>query len=154
MSYLTLQYSLATPGIDHGTLRLVALKPAVTLTGAQSPTQSRVHARVPSKNLSHARGSARDKGLRLTKRGRLIITLLVLTFLVPLVSAAASTDNSPQAQEVLVHVVAPGETLWEIAQGNKAPDDGIWEAVSKIKRLNRLETSALHVGQTILLPSG
>lgn len=97
-----------------------------------------------------------NAGLRLTRRGRVFVALVVLLFLVPMVSAAASVGvPSPTALLPTVeHVVAPGETLWEIAQYSKAANVGIGDAVSQIKRLNHLKTSDLHIGQTIVLPSG
>ena len=90
---------------------------------------------------------------RLTRRGRLIITVLLLTLIVPVVSAAADVVKQPQPVEVVLHVVAPGETLWEIAQATKPPGKGIWDEITNIKRLNDLPTSALSTGQTILLPA-
>jgi len=91
--------------------------------------------------------------LRLTRRGRLVVTLLILMLIIPVVSAgaAAVADQLGTPQAVIVHTVAPGETLWEIAQAHKKPSVGTWDAIAQIKRLNHIDTSDLYVGQTILI---
>jgi len=94
--------------------------------------------------------------LRLTRRGRLILTLFALAITVPVVTAAAASLGEADArpQEVMVHVVAPGETLWGIARDQRKPGENTRDVVAKIQRFNQLKTTALYQGQTILLQAG
>ena len=56
--------------------------------------------------------------LRLTARGRAVLWILaaVAVALVTLIGSQASADGPVAAQEVVRHVVQPGETLWQIAE--------------------------------------
>ena len=94
--------------------------------------------------------------LRLTRRGRLVtaaatVLIAVLT-LVGVVSRAGSlheTSPVPASAPAQV-VVAPGETLWSIAE-RVAPDRDPRTVVAGIQRLNDLPTADVRAGQTLLL---
>jgi LysM domain len=94
--------------------------------------------------------------LRLTRRGRLVTavaTLLIAGFtLVGVASRAGSlaeTAPVPASAPAQV-VVAPGETLWSIAQ-RVAPDRDPRTVVAGIQRLNDMPTADVHAGQTLVL---
>ena len=94
--------------------------------------------------------------LRLTRRGRLVTAaatvLIAALTLVGVVSRAGSlreTAPVPASAPVRV-VVAPGETLWSIAE-RVAPDRDPRPVVAGIQRLNDLPTPDVHAGQTLLL---
>jgi LysM domain len=94
--------------------------------------------------------------LRLTRRGRLVTaaaTLLIAVLtLVGVVSRAGSLRESapvPASAPAQV-VVAPGETLWSIAE-RVAPDRDPRTVVAGIQRLNDLPTAAVRAGQTLRL---
>ena len=94
--------------------------------------------------------------LRLTRRGRLVtaaVTVLIAALtLVGVVSRAGSlreTAPLPASAPVQV-VVAPGETLWSIAE-RVAADRDPRPVVAGIQRLNDLPTPDVHAGQTLLL---
>jgi LysM repeat protein len=91
------------------------------------------------------------KSFRLTRRGRVLATVMILSFTVPVLSAAAKSTDQGEPMEVELHVVAPGDTLWGIAAATKEPGQDIRSAISEIKKLNQLQTSTIYVGQTILL---
>ncbi len=59
----------------------------------------------------------------------------------PLEGVSPTSGNAPQKRWVQ-HVVQPGETLWGIAQLYKTK-------VAIIKQINKLETDAIHEGQTL-----
>jgi hypothetical protein len=94
--------------------------------------------------------------LRLTRRGRLVTaaaTLLIAVLtLVGVVSRVGSLDESAQvpASAPAQVVVAPGETLWSIAE-RVAPHRDPRTVVAGIQRLNGLPTADVHVGQTLVL---
>jgi hypothetical protein len=94
--------------------------------------------------------------LRLTRRGRLVsfatALLIAGVTLVGVASRAGSLHETaavPASVPAQV-VVAPGETLWSIAQ-RVAPDRDPRTVVAGIQRLNGLRTAEVHAGQTLVL---
>jgi hypothetical protein len=94
--------------------------------------------------------------LRLTRRGRLVTAaatvLIAALTLVGVVSRAGSlreTAPVPASAPAQV-VVAPGETLWSIAE-RVAPDRDPRTVVAGIQRINDLPTPDVRAGQTLLL---
>jgi hypothetical protein len=94
--------------------------------------------------------------LRLTRRGRLVATLVLLAgFLaggVLLAGGLASAGTEPGAAATAQRViVAPGETLWGIAE-REAPGTDPRDTVAEILELNHLQSSAVEAGSVLLLP--
>ena len=96
--------------------------------------------------------------LRLTRRGRLVtaaatvlIASLTVVGVVSRAGALRETAPVPASAPAQV-VVAPGETLWSIAE-RIAPDRDPRTVVADIQRLNRLPTATVRAGQTLLLRS-
>lgn len=94
---------------------------------------------------------------RLSRRGRLLITLMVsaaaLTLAVVLatsVSAAAPQIDAPQINHVTT--VSVGQTLSEVAAAH-LPGLPINEAVARIQLANDLNTSQVRAGQSLLIPA-
>jgi LysM domain len=94
--------------------------------------------------------------LRLTRRGRLVtaaMTLLiaVLTLVGVVSRAPALRETAPvPASAPAQVVVAPGETLWSMAE-RVAPDRDPRTVVAGIRRLNDLPTADVRAGQTLRL---
>jgi hypothetical protein len=117
-----------------------------------SPTRVRPGLRGPGPD----HGRLGLDGLRLTRRGRVV--LIVLAFLVSLplvgVGGRAIADKPSTPLEVTVHTVAPGDTLWGFARRIVEPGQDIRDVVARLSDLNELTSGALTVGQTIVLPKG
>lgn len=115
------------------------------------------------------RGSARASGpspaaqaprpagpsTRLTARGRLavvaaLVLLLFAAFSLGRTGAQGSTELPPRAQ-LEQTTVAPGDTLWAVAQ-RIAPGQDPRPVVDQIRRLNDLSGGSLQAGQQLLLP--
>ena len=94
--------------------------------------------------------------LRLTARGRAVLWILAaaVVVLVTLISSQASADGPTAAQEVVRHVVQPGETLWQIAESVAAPSEDVRDVVVDLVRLNELPEAGLMAGQVIVVPAG
>ena len=98
---------------------------------------------------------APHSGVRLTRRGRVVLVLAMLT--VALLAFVLGRAGSSQAATPQAHVpyaqttVHAGETLWSVAQ-RVAPGRDPREVIAQISRLNHLSTSAVQVGQQLLLP--
>lgn len=100
--------------------------------------------------------------LRLTRRGRFVLTTI---FAVPLAAlvlatalnggmATASSDVSTGSIEAGTFeyvTVQAGQSLWELAE-SIAPSTDPRDVISDIVRLNQLENSELHPGDQIAIP--
>ena len=93
-------------------------------------------------------------GLRLTRRGRVVVTIVagVLAGAVVLVSQDANAGEGGGAVPVETRTVVTGETLWEIAGEYAAPGEDVREVVDQIMDLNGLTGSGLLAGQELLVP--
>lgn len=93
--------------------------------------------------------------LHLTRRGRLVVVLLGLAVVLvtSLVATQATAGGPVSAPEVERYVVAPGDTLWEIATGVARPGEDVRDVVHEIEQLNRMSSAGLLAGQEILLPA-
>ncbi len=99
-------------------------------------------------------------GLRITRRGRLALVLaLALTMAALMIGAVlqlgtpaqAAPDGSTGAVTRSV-VVAPGETLWDIARDVR-PGADPRETVHRIQELNGLTTVTVWAGQPLIVPA-
>ena len=93
---------------------------------------------------------------RLTRRGRLVVTVLVLVALSALLVAGAasvSARTTAAAEPATVEVVVqPGQTLWELAE-EVAPEADPREVVHAIRELNGLSGSSVLPGQPLTVPT-
>jgi LysM repeat protein len=108
---------------------------------------------------SQALGGAVRSRLRLTKRGRAVLTTLaaipVALFAISLVlgsGGAAAEVDAPSNVGLSYLTVADGESLWRIAE-SIAPASDPREVISEIMRLNGLEDSTVTPGQRLALPA-
>lgn len=105
---------------------------------------------------STRRGVApRTSGVRLTRRGRLVLlglflglALVVLTILGGQ-SAATREPGQPVATRTIV--VGEGDTLWGIASGIAEPGE-VRETIHYIEELNALSSPSLKQGQELAVP--
>jgi nucleoid-associated protein YgaU len=103
------------------------------------------------------RGSAVQPALRLTRRGRLVVTAgmtlaaSVVATVVMLGLGSPAVEASVPATAATTHTVLAGESLWSIA-GVIAGSGDMAAAVYEIKRINGLSSSELHPGQVLVLP--
>jgi hypothetical protein len=118
---------------------------------AARPVASPAHAPAEERTLAGRLGLA---GLRLTRRGRVVLVLLAMLVLAPMVTwGATAVASSPgEPTEVRVHAVQPGETLWGFAQEVAKPGEDVRHAVGRLQDLNEMSTGTLRVGELLLLP--
>ena len=93
-------------------------------------------------------------GVRLTRRGRLVLLalLLALTGLVGVLLAASTGEAASPAGPAPTVVVQPGDTLWSIA-ARYAPGPDPFGTIEQIRQMNRLDGYTVHAGETLVLPS-
>ncbi|HYX61110.1 MAG TPA: LysM peptidoglycan-binding domain-containing protein [Streptosporangiaceae bacterium] len=99
--------------------------------------------------------------LRLTRRGRVVVTLaaaLLVTMVSLLLAGVAQATNhgpSPRAarQNLVQVVVRPGQTLWSVAE-SADPDQDTRVVVRQIVDLNSLSGPTVQAGQQLWVPRG
>ena len=77
----------------------------------------------------------------------LIASLIALILLLGIFTLTPSTEGK---QEPITHIVAPGETLWEIAREYR-PNEDVRKVVWEIRKENGIGPM-LKVGQEIRIP--
>lgn len=120
------------------------------------PTAGRARSRHLVVVPAAARLSAPSVGhLRLTRRGRLAITLVVAVLLaaVAVVGARAAWAAPTSAPATATVTVLPGQTLWQIASSS-APGADPRDAIIEIRELNGLTGSQVFAGQVLTVPAG
>lgn len=112
----------------------------------RDPVRPRPVRRVPGGR--GAPGGRRSR-VRLTRRGRLVVTVLVMllaTGVGLLISTSGRAASPPQAVRV-----QPGDTLWSIADRYAGSHDPVGE-IEQIRHLNHLSGSTIYPGQILLVP--
>lgn len=93
--------------------------------------------------------------LRLTRRGRLVVTLVLTAMIVAafvvLGGASMATREGGTPVQVRVIEVEQGQTLWGIASEASGSGD-VREMVYRIRELNSLPDSSLVEGQELAVP--
>lgn len=141
MSTLTLTAgAVRTPAGSARRPRAVRLPGAVRLTAARGRGVS----------------AARPASLHLTRRGRLVLLLVALAIAFGGSAAATRAEAGGPASAPVVerYVVAPGDTLWEIAAGLAKPGEDVRDVVRELQVLNKLASGGLTAGQELVLPVG
>jgi len=125
-----------------------------TMSLAAAPSVLRAAPRAVRPAASAA-GAPAPAPLRLTRRGRVVLGLLV-TLILGLgglwLANGATADAPVGAQVVTVRTVGAGESLWAIASSVTAPGEDVRDALREIARLNHLTDSSLAAGQQLVVP--
>lgn len=93
--------------------------------------------------------------VRLTRRGRLLVLIMVLACLAGLflLSAGRSEAGSQASVATTTRVVVqPGQTLWQVA-AEAMPGTDTREAITHIRELNALTSSVVRPGQALVVPA-
>ena len=101
--------------------------------------------------------SRRSGGVRLTRRGRVVVLglafVVVAMAAVWLASGSAAGPTSGGEPTVEIVTVAPGDTLWGIASdAAAATGEDIDDVMEHIKQLNALDGSSVDAGQELRIP--
>lgn len=128
---------------------------AVTWTTGWEPRAPRGGVRAGSAHQSVRSAGTAPASLRLTRRGRVVISLVALAAALgaALSTQSAAADAPVDALPVTTHTVTAGETLWEIAGTITEPGQDRRDVVDRLVELNGLPSAALQVGQQILVPA-
>ncbi|GIP32632.1 LysM peptidoglycan-binding domain-containing protein [Paenibacillus sp. J2TS4] len=92
---------------------------------------------------------------------KIIIRILLLSVLVfgfisasyQFIFPAYAVDERTEAMAIRKEIdVAPGDTLWSIANKHAPEGEDVRAYLSKIKKMNQLKSVVLHEGQLLYLP--
>lgn len=100
--------------------------------------------------------------LRITRRGRVVLAILLIAPLIALALAfapgspwsagAAIAGSEPSAVDFQYVTVEPGQSLWQLAE-SIAPGADPRDVISDLVRLNGLEGSIVHPGERLAIPA-
>ena len=104
----------------------------------------------------HANPFGSQSTVKLSRRGRLARTIVVLSLAVVMVAGFAATSganvagstSSEPSYEIVV--VAPGETLWSVAAAYASGD--VQGLIKEIREVNNLKGYDLQAGQRLRVP--
>lgn len=97
------------------------------------------------------------RAVRLTRRGRLLIVLVLAGLLLAAFSlgragSSQAASHAGPSTPLVSTTVHRGETLWAVAQ-RVAPGVDPREVVAQLQRLNHLNSSSLQAGQQLVVPA-
>ena len=145
-------------------LRLVADDGRLVPQPPDQPARVRrepVRSAAPRQAAAPGRAAAR-RPLRLTRRGRLVVTatavLLVAAVSMTLAGVAQATGHSagtsaPAREGVTKVLVRPGQNLWSLAE-RYAPNADTRQVIQEILQLNSMSTDQVQPGQVLWMPRG
>ena len=99
--------------------------------------------------------SADEAPLRLTRRGRAVVTVLALAlsgmaFVLGSHAAAGATSDATVER----YVVRTGDTLWDIAASSRAAGESVQHQVRELVRVNGMSGTHVDAGQELVVPRG
>lgn len=83
----------------------------------------------------------------------LLGTLAVTAIVIGLALLASAASEPAVPDRTIVVEVAPGETLWELAE-RVAPGSPTQQVVDRIRELNGIHGITIHPGQPLIVPDG
>lgn len=135
--------------------------PAVRVLHVAAPADATTSADVASVSavgLVPEAARVRRSTVRLTRRGRLTVTLTFLALVLAAMVAVGSTWASAslsggESEPVKVVVVQPGDTLYDLASSVSEPGE-VRDMVHRIQELNSLPSATIAEGQELAVPRG
>ena len=127
----------------------------VTVSGVPASYMSEVEK--TSRSGVSTRGSIRSRfNWHFARSLFFLLAFLILFSGFTLVQASASNDQviTASSSNELIVSIDSGDTLWEIAKSYKKDSMDTRDAVHFIRKANRLSSSELSVGQSLIIPSG
>jgi hypothetical protein len=132
--------------------------PSGTSTGQHQAQEGNDMSTIAIADMQHTAAPTARTRLRLTRRGRAVLTtlaavpvLLGVGFAVLNGGQASAGDHQASVRFETV-TVQPGETLWQLAE-ETAPNTDPRDFVQDVVALNALDGSAIQAGQELAIPA-
>ena len=133
---------------------MTMVTPARTLRTANVPAPRSAHTQVSAAAQSGIRAGAAHDSVRLTRRGRLAVSIASIVLAAfagaAVVTMATGTDVSASSTAV-TYTVQPGDTLWGIA-ARVHPGADRRDTVATLLRLNPSAAGGVSAGQVLREP--
>jgi len=94
----------------------------------------------------------RPTHLRLSRRGRLAVTLVVVAAVLALTIVVAAGSGAAEPVVQGTATVSAGQTLSEVA-AQQLPGLPVPDGVARLQLVNHLTSTQIHAGQILLLPA-
>ena len=92
--------------------------------------------------------------IRIVNRRKFIRSTAILIFLLLALFNISVAKSNKEEAEIIDYTISRGETLWSIAEENKAEKEDIRQYIYDIKKLNNMTDSAVYEGQIIQIKKG
>lgn len=109
---------------------------------------------------SDSRDFRNDVRLRLTTRGRVVVTLLVAAVLIAAALAIGffagvptASAGSNSAMSYTSVTVGEGDNLWDVVQPHAPAGHDVRDYILLVQEVNDLESTVVHPGQVLELPA-
>ena len=91
---------------------------------------------------------------KLTNKKRFIIIVCVLVSVIISTTILITKRPEGKSEEIYNEIIIKyGDTLWDIAVEISDGSIDVRKMVSEIRKINNMETSDLHIGQLVKIPS-
>lgn len=92
--------------------------------------------------------------MRIVNKFKFIRSTTILVFLLLALFNISVAKSNKEEAEIVDYTISRGETLWSIAEENKAEKEDIRQYIYDIKKLNNMTDSAVYENQTIKIKKG
>lgn len=92
--------------------------------------------------------------MRIVNKFKFIRSTAILIFLLLALFNISIAKSNKEEAEIIDYTISRGETLWSIAEENKAEKEDIRQYIYDIKKLNNMTDSAVYEGQIIQIKKG
>lgn len=92
--------------------------------------------------------------MRIRNKTKFIRSMAIVIFLLLALFNISVAKSNKEEAEIIDYTISRGETLWSIAEENKAEKEDIRQYIYDIKKLNNMTDSAVYEGQIIQIKKG
>ena len=92
--------------------------------------------------------------LRIVNHKKFIRSLAIVMFLLIGLFNISIAKTDKKEAEIVDYTISRGETLWSIAEENRAEKEDIRQYIYDIKKLNNMTDSTVYENQTIKIKKG
>ncbi len=92
--------------------------------------------------------------MKIVNKFKFIRSTTILVFLLLAIFNISIAKSNKEEAEIVDYTISRGETLWSIAEENRAEKEDIRQYIYDIKKLNNMTDSTVYENQTIKIKKG